>query len=196
MARRPPKETIPKDPRAPKPFYLNPLEVYFLMEAARATDFAAGLALMLFAGLKAEVLSSESNPPLSWNAVDRSQRTLSIPTTLNQRPVIHCIEHAPNNLWRWLEYTHRKSGPICEHSVATLHTFCETHVKRALSKNALRDSFIVHYLALKKDLTLTAKILGYHGRLSVLQRYYSDLVPIQQALDYFDTYPETPDIIE
>ncbi len=195
MARIPPKDSGAHTFRNLKVPFFTPLEAYYIMEAARSTDYGAALALMLFGGVKKEALVCEHCTPLSWENIDFSARTIFISKALNHGNPAFLIDCAPKNLWRWLEWERKEQGPIFPRSLRELDHFIEEQMERTVPVNALRDSFAIHHLALWKNLKTTARLLGYEGRLSILQRDCSDLTTREEAIEYFDIYPNGPDIL-
>jgi hypothetical protein len=196
MARLPPKDSGAHPLRELNVPFFTPVETYCIMEAARSTDYGAALALVLFAGVKKEVLVCEHSTPLSWKNIDFSARTIFISKALNRGKPAFLIDCAPKNLWRWLEWERKDQGPVFSRSLRELDHFVQKQIKRTIPINALRDSFAIHHLALWKNLKTTARLLGYQGRLSILQRDCSDLTTREGAIEYFDIYPDAPDILD
>ena len=176
--------------------FLTPLETFEIMEAARATHYAAALALMLFAGIRSEEIAGKGKQHLTWENIDFEAGIIRIPAAAAKTRTARTIENAPVNLWKWLEYCRHEGGPILPCRSRQAIQFAGDQIKRPWPKNAPRHSFATYHVALKSDLSLTALILGHEGGLSILHRHYRGLATRQAAIDYFGVYPEAPDILD
>lgn len=179
-----------------EPNFLTTFEAYQIMETARATPYAAGLALMLFAGLPNDEISGSNTPPLTWNDIDFTAKQIRIPAAISKTRKLRIIDKISKNLWRWLEYCRQKNTPILPCSSRQAQRFAAAQLERPWPKNAFSNSFATYHLALNKDSHATALSLGFTGLPSTLDKRYLGQTKLQIALDYFDIYPEIPDIVE
>lgn len=181
--------------KAHKHDLLTPYEAYEIMEAARDTPYAAALALMLFAGLHGNEIAGENKAPLTWEDIDFVGGRIRIPASISRTGNPRIIEKPSKNLWRWLEFCRRENNPILQCASRQARRFAAAQIERPWPKDALRNSFAAYHLALHDDSRATALSIGYESWLSTLDKRYRGLANRQMAIEYFDIYPEAPDIL-
>jgi len=152
-------------------------------EAARvlrgAGEYRHAIALMLFAGVRPFEIAGQDKPPLRWEDVDRTARTIRVAAAVSKTGKARVIERPLDGLWAWLEDA-PASGRVCPFAVRQ----AMLRARRVLghwAPDVLRHTAATVMLALWQDVGRVSQVLGHEGRTYLLHQRYRGLMTRAEA---------------
>ncbi|MDP0495231.1 MAG: hypothetical protein Q7Q73_03385 [Verrucomicrobiota bacterium JB024] len=171
--------------RKKTPGILTPDQMKALMRAnAEYPEVCAYLALGAFAGLR-----SSSIERLEPEEIRIKDRQLFFPAEKFKTGRSHLIEHAPENLWPWLERVTLEDAFPIEHR-KYLYARSEANKRAGLTPphNALRHSFATYKCALDGAAEKASYIMGHSNPAEIWQSY-KGIATKAAAKEWFDILP-------
>ena len=124
------------------------------------------MALEAFAGMRHETAAQ-----LPKGAIDFKSRVITVPASIDKNRKDQFIEHAPENLWRWLEWSKPETWSMGRFNYRNAKSLVFVVAKVWHPHNALRHSAASYHIALTGDAGKTAAMLT-HSNLRMLWSNY------------------------
>jgi len=136
------------------------------MTAPDARELLGRLALEAFCGMRHETAAQ-----LTASNLDFGARVITVEAQISKTRTRQFIEHAPDNLWAWLEWSNPKAWRMGKLTYRNAKSAAFIRAKVEHKHNVLRHSAASYHIAMTGDAGKTAAMLT-HSNLRMLWSNY------------------------
>ncbi len=176
-----PTEGVPVTARASQEIsFFTPAQAREVVNGA-LSNHRAGLALMLFAGVRPEEVSGRGKPRMEWSAIDQVSRTVRVPEKCSKTHRARILEGLPDAFWRHVGSGSGVIANVAGHRI----TQAAKAIAGVRGHDILRHTFATYAVALTSDVARVSLWLGHEGSPAMLHRHYRALATKAQAEEFF-----------